>query len=554
MSQENDTWKKAILVEEPAAMRLQKLEQQRRLFEKKQRRKRREPLMVQANPDASLWLRRLWRPEKHPRSDSGLENPFLQERVPEAHLSCGACSAPRTVTCDGDGSGKRGPMASSREAVLRNPGLQPLHESRLSEDSDSELEEVYMEDVFVSPTPYEQPPGTPRRGWLASQEPGTSVEEKSQSQDVEDEYKVPNVEPNPGMDGDLGTNPGMDGDLGTHHEMDVDLGPENLTSYQVEGGTATKDAEDLEEKKEESESTETNSPAAANQEVSKALEGTVGESSINVWRTGCLAPGTPGRHLGRSIEAYVLRPLPPGLTLQCCISRNKQGVDKGMFPSYYLFLEAADGRKHLLLAGRKRKRSKTSNYLISVDPTDLSRNGSFFVGKLRSNVLGTKFTIFDNGVNPNRQNFFLHTAQIRQELGAVCYETNILGCQGPRKMTVIIPAVDSQNERIICQPQNAQESILNRFQQGAMEELTLMKSKTPLWSEESGAYVLNFHGRVTRASVKNFQIVHPHDRYLVLQFGRVAQDAFIMDFRYPLCPLQAFAICLSSLDGKLACE
>ncbi|XP_045387801.1 tubby-related protein 2 [Lemur catta] len=603
-----------LLVEEPATMRLQKLEQQwrkritnsltdasscswpprpllllpqRQLFEKKQRRKRQEPLMVQANPNASLWLRRLWRPEKHPRSDSalplipGLENPFLQESVPEGHLSCGACSAPHTVPCGGDGSGERAPMASPTEAVLRNPGLQPLHESRLPEDSDSELEEVCMEDVFMSSTPYEQPPRTPRRGWLASQDPGTSVEEKSESQDVEDEYKVPNVEPNPGMDddlrtnpgmdgdlgtnpgmdSDLGTNPGMDGDLGTNPEMDVDLGPENLTSHQVEGGTATKDAEDLEEKKEELESAETNSPAAANQEVFKALEGTVGASSISVWMAGCLAPGTPGRHLGRSMEAYVLRPLPPGLTLQCCISRDKHGVDKGMFPSYYLFLEAPDGRKHLLLAGRKRKRSKTSNYLISVDPTDLSRNGSFFVGKLRSNVLGTKFTIFDNGVNPNRQNFFLQTGHIRQELGAVCYETNIFGCRGPRKMTVIIPAVDSQNERIICQPQNAQESILNRFQQGAMEELTLMKSKTPLWSEESSAYVLNFHNRVTRASVKNFQIVHSQDRellgtagYLVLQFGRVAQDAFIMDFRYPLCPLQAFAICLSSLDGKLACE
>lgn len=36
-----------------------------------------------------------------------------------------------------------------------------------------------------------------------------------------------------------------------------------------------------------------------------------------------------------------------------------------------------------LLAGRKRKKSKTSNYLISVDPTDLSRKGESFIGKLR---------------------------------------------------------------------------------------------------------------------------------------------------------------------------
>lgn len=36
-----------------------------------------------------------------------------------------------------------------------------------------------------------------------------------------------------------------------------------------------------------------------------------------------------------------------------------------------------------LLAGRKRKKSKTSNYLISTDPTDLSREGESYIGKLR---------------------------------------------------------------------------------------------------------------------------------------------------------------------------
>lgn len=46
----------------------------------------------------------------------------------------------------------------------------------------------------------------------------------------------------------------------------------------------------------------------------------------------------------------------------------------------------------------------------------------------------------------------------------------------------------------------------------------------------------------------------PTADYIVLQFGRVAEDAFTLDYRYPLCALQAFAIALSSFDGKLACE
>ncbi|XP_053462470.1 tubby-related protein 2 [Nycticebus coucang] len=508
MSQENDRWKTEILVDELAAMRLQKLDQQRRLFEKKQRRKRQEPLMVQANPDASLRLRRLQRPEKCLLGDSGLGNPFLQKNVPEAHLRCGAHSVLGTVSCGGDGCGEHGRLMLPTEA----------------DSSDSELEEVWVEDVFISPPPEKEPRGTRRRGWSANQGPGASVEEENKSQDVADECEVPYLEPNPGMDGDLG--PG--------------------NSHQVE---------DLEEKKEELEFTEMNALATTNQETSKALEGFVDIGSSNVDSLTYLAPSFPCLQRSEDMEAYVLQPVIRGITLQCRISRDKHGLEKTMFPSYYLYMEAGNGRKHFLLAGRKRKRSKTSNYVISVDPTDLSRDGYNFVGKVRSNVLGTKFTIFNNGVNPSRKNFFQDTAQIRQELGVVCYETNVFGLRGPRKMTVIIPAVDSQNQRIIFQPLNEQESLMSRFQRGSTQGLVLLQNKTPLWCEESSAYVLNFSGRVTRASVKNFQIVHPEDpRYLLLQFGRVAPDTFTMDFCYPLCPLQAFAICLSSLDGKLACE
>lgn len=42
--------------------------------------------------------------------------------------------------------------------------------------------------------------------------------------------------------------------------------------------------------------------------------------------------------------------------------------------------------------------------------------------------------------------------------------------------------------------------------------------------------------------------------YIVMQFGRVAEDVFTLDFNYPLCAVQAFGIALSSFDSKLACE
>lgn len=94
-----------------------------------------------------------------------------------------------------------------------------------------------------------------------------------------------------------------------------------------------------------------------------------------------------------------------------------------------------------------------------------------------------------------------------------------------------------------------------RWKTKNMDNLIELHNKTPVWNDDTQSYVLNFHGRVTQASVKNFQVVHDSDvDYVVMQFGRVAEDVFTMDYRFPLCTLQAFAIALSSFDSKLACE
>lgn len=133
-----------------------------------------------------------------------------------------------------------------------------------------------------------------------------------------------------------------------------------------------------------------------------------------------------------------------------------------------------------------------------------------------------------------------------------------------------------------------QESLLSRWQNHSLDNLIELHNKAPVWNDDTQSYVLNFHGRVTQASVKNFQIVHDNDRkysslfvlsfphtsglqyrltrwlfdcfprtladYIVMQFGRVAEDIFTLDYNYPMCALQAFAIGLSSFDSKLACE
>ncbi|XP_028305901.1 tubby-related protein 3 isoform X2 [Gouania willdenowi] len=257
-----------------------------------------------------------------------------------------------------------------------------------------------------------------------------------------------------------------------------------------------------------------------------------------------------------NLEEFVLRPAPRSVTIKCRISRDKKGMDRGLYPTYFMHMEKEDGKKVFLLAGRKRKKSKTSNYLISVDPTDLSREGESFIGKLRSNLMGTKFTVYDSGTSPDKgSGALLEDSNKRQELAAICYETNVLGFKGPRKMTVIIPSMDMNYERVPVRPQNDQESLLSRWQNHTLDTLIELHNKAPVWNDDTQSYVLNFHGRVTQASVKNFQIVHDDEPdYIVMQFGRVAEDIFTLDYNYPMCALQAFAIGLSSFDSKLACE
>ncbi|XP_055922844.1 protein king tubby [Eupeodes corollae] len=249
------------------------------------------------------------------------------------------------------------------------------------------------------------------------------------------------------------------------------------------------------------------------------------------------------------IDHFVMQPAPQGVLFKCRITRDRKGMDRGLFPIYYLHLERDYGKKIFLLGGRKRKKSKTSNYIISCDPTDLSRQADGFCGKLRSNVFGTSFSVFDRGNKDDPES-------PRLDLAAIIYDTNILGFKGPRNMTVLLPGMTEEDLRVkISSTDPRQQGLLDSWKSKNMDNIVELHNKTPVWNDETQSYVLNFHGRVTQASVKNFQLVHDSDPdYIVMQFGRTSEDVFTMDYRYPLCALQAFAIALSSFDGKIACE
>lgn len=76
-------------------------------------------------------------------------------------------------------------------------------------------------------------------------------------------------------------------------------------------------------------------------------------------------------------------------------------------------------------------------------------------------------------------------------------------------------------------------------------------TKMPRFSEQVGCLVMDFHGdRVKVASTKNFVMALKGSRPL-FQFGKSNDKNYVLDHRFPLAPIQAFAIGLSMCSWRV---
>ena len=287
--------------------------------------------------------------------------------------------------------------------------------------------------------------------------------------------------------------------------------------------------------------------------------------------------------------------------------------------------------------------------VVSLDVTDIRESSSQYLGKIAAtNAAGTRFELFDDGAKPgtwetfersvredyedyseeeedqenedhkdkssredehneeeeeeeeeedddDEENDDLTEVKNRTRLGTVEYNLNPLGIHGPRQMRVEIVNTEETKEGV-SDDDDTTKPVIARF-----------KNVLPTWNKKMSAYCLNFNARVTKPSVKNFQLLvddgeekeeekdgahedkekNVNDATIdssmiddnksiaknaallrekqrrkrgtrwqkwVVQFGEIGEDVYTMDFRYPFTPLQAFMVCATSLDKKLGCE
>ncbi|XP_052156858.1 tubby-like F-box protein 3 [Oryza glaberrima] len=352
------------------------------------------------------------------------------------------------------------------------------------------------------------------------------------------------------------------------------------------------------------------------------------------WREMCkeivLSPEFCGK---LTFPVSIKQPGPRDGMIQCYIKRNRSKSTYHLYLCLSNVVTAEGGK--FVLAAKRHRKTTCTEYTISMVSGNISRSSRTNIGKLRSNFLGTKFIIYDtqppyNGaVVPhvgrtskrfNSTKVSPKVPSVTYNIAQVSYELNVLGTRGPRRMRCMmhsIPAssvepggiVPGQPEQIVPRAledsfrsttsfsqsfrsttsfsksimdpsmdfssarfSDINGSIMGGDDNGEIKERPLvLRNKPPRWHEQLQCWCLNFRGRVTIASVKNFQLVAapspppagaptpsqpgPADpEKVILQFGKVARDMFTMDYRYPLSAFQAFAICLSSFDTKLACE
>ncbi|KAI3766140.1 hypothetical protein L2E82_16191 [Cichorium intybus] len=254
-------------------------------------------------------------------------------------------------------------------------------------------------------------------------------------------------------------------------------------------------------------------------------------------------------------RSLLCRPLPVDIGRCTCIIVKEKSVDGINGGSVYtLYTNEGQGRQNRKLAvAHHRRHNGRSEFIIAQNTKGiLCCADDSYVGNVTSNLMGSKYHIWDQG---RRLNSMTKHAKL---LALVSFVPTIATWTGSyRSMRAWLPKHQSMQLKNTTQAQH-----INGLPAGweeRMDRVHQLFSKVPCYNNISKQYELDFRSRgksglKIQSSVKNFQLtLEKNGKQTILQLGRVGKSKYMMDYRYPLTAYQAFSICLASIDSKLCC-
>jgi len=284
--------------------------------------------------------------------------------------------------------------------------------------------------------------------------------------------------------------------------------------------------------------------------------------------------------VGASLRhSFACAPLPRDSgALRARVVRRRHG--RFGFPRYLMHIEPEHGEDVFIVAAEKQA-ARRPYYVIATHEYDFDRDSQHCVGRLQGNMLCTQY-IFNgrrhSSHTPCKGNEQSEEEDVREELAMVRFHKP---GDAPRSMEVALPRVCGDGTRMELRPKDPQRDGLRRawgkgrtvWQAGDAdgdlndeEPWVNLASPEPKWDETRQVYTMDFGGRVSRTSAKNFQLAIADRCFrplqgpdggevggLCMQFGRVQDDdTFVVDIAYPLSPAQALAIGMSMFDSRIA--
>lgn len=204
---------------------------------------------------------------------------------------------------------------------------------------------------------------------------------------------------------------------------------------------------------------------------------------------------------------------------------------------YHLSFQAEDAETISIIAV-KVKHSRTANYHIfdalrGGMHARLSKKAGHYIGKLR---------------RPNGQPVGCYTlynsSREKEQVAAYLYDIpkvvqQVTEGQPPRKMQAVIPKAAQSND-------GKDGLFLEHLHNGTWHHHGLLTFSTRNPTFQDGHYRLNFSGRVLEPSVKNMQLEAGGE--VMLQFGKVDEDTFHLDYKAPFTAFSAFGAALCQFD------